>query len=804
MTNKEEKPYQKLLDSAWDEFGKNEFDKAEESADKIIEKYPDAIGAIALKSHISLEKNRYEDSLKGFETCLELDIEQKNHGYLNYWIGRVYDYYGFDKRNPIYDTNKAVEFYEKALKYKNYPPDLILKILRKKTVNAQKILIERGIKEFPDFTSFYVRLFSLSNLISNSSLLDILRDGYAKSKSYTIGFLIGRYFEENKNYPEAISAYTEFSELITTEAEKKYFFYSLATTHFKKGEFKKAIEYFVKISEIDFGNISIIALLQAVYICIVDEDKELATAIIEKIQIKDTFFQTDFDDNLVWLESEYPIELCHIIDFKILEKSLRDLKKDVRTELNENISLILLLILKRSGKHFDRYRIFRQFIGEYSQDYLLEEFADCYYDYAHSLIDKDKDISSLYKNVLDDLIDSTNIRQKLVNSSILDTIIDYLFSKKEYEKVIRIGKALSPEEISKVDFWFKLAYSYGETEDVLNAQRAYEYEIKQNPKSSASLNNLSLIHEKKGNYEEALHCISEAKKLEPDKELYERNFNRIKQSLNEKLQKDQEFKESIASLENETDFAISRLTYFIQNLKSETNFINNKLPIANWMFPKLIGLNKELANSLKEQWLSKRYIVKTNEKAENNVAVYLVNPFIEKSLEKITVCKVDDKWINGITAITKEVLDEIDYFNNILKINKVNKKYKDFILRDYKELTINFLLKNEKATLIIAGSLTEYLLTYYCEKKRIMTISYQSTKGKTINKKLYDCVLDDLINYFESNSLLKSEFYHLNNLSRIYRNYVHPGKELRDTDELNMNKAKICFIGVSELLKKII
>src|SRR5680860_896385 len=101
--NKDEKPYKETLDSAWDEFGKNEFDKAEESADKIIEKYPDAIGAIALKSHIALEKNRYEDSLKGFETCLELDVEKKNHGYLYYWIGRVYNYYGFDKKNPVYD-----------------------------------------------------------------------------------------------------------------------------------------------------------------------------------------------------------------------------------------------------------------------------------------------------------------------------------------------------------------------------------------------------------------------------------------------------------------------------------------------------------------------------------------------------------------------------------------------------------------------------------------------------------------------------------------------------------------------------
>lgn len=65
-------------------------------------------------------------------------------------------------------------------------------------------------------------------------------------------------------------------------------------------------------------------------------------------------------------------------------------------------------------------------------------------------------------------------------------------------------------------------------------------------------------------------------------------------------------------------------------------------------------------------------------------------------------------------------------------------------------------------------------------------------------------MLDDLIKYFEAENILKADFFHLNNLARIYRNYVHPGKELRDSDELSINKAKICFIGVSELLNKIV
>ena len=241
----------------------------------------------------------------------------------------------------------------------------------------------------------------------------------------------------------------------------------------------------------------------------------------------------------------------------------------------------------------------------------------------------------------------------------------------------------------------------------------------------------------------------------------------------------------------------------MNNIKAETDFNNNEIAIANWKFTKLIGTNKEIADSLKNQWITNGYIQKTNQRTDNNVVVYFINPLLKISIEKIKTCKIDDKWINGFTSISKETLQEIEYFDNILRINNIDEKFRDFILRDYKELTINYLIKNEKATLILAGSLTEYLLTYYCEKNNIETITYLRN-GEKASKKLYDCVLNDLINYFENNSLLKTEFYHLNNLSRIYRNFVHPGKELKDIDGLTMNKAKICFIGVTELIKKII
>lgn len=803
--SKEEKPYKEELDKAWKKFEENKFDEAIELANKTITKHPGVIRAIALIAHIDFEKNDYKKSVEGFEKCTHLDTEQKNLGYFYYWIGRIYDYYGFEPENELHDTEKANEYFKSALKHNNYPPDLILRVLRtKKNAASKKSIIQRGIKEFPNFITFYTKLFNTSKIEGNLSLISTLKEGYANTKSYTLGFLIGKYFEENKNYVEAISYYNEGLQLVATDSEKKYFYHSLGTTNFRNGKLKDAIEYFAKTTDFEYTSFTIVSLLEAAFTCLTDNNKEQAIHYLEKIRIDEDFFQIELADNLVWLESEYTTDKELIIDFKTFEKKLRELRNGLKGEIKDNISLILILIYRYNNKYYDRFRVTKQLVDDYSQEYLLDEYINSYSDYFDYLEETNRDIKNLYTNLINDISNSYSIKQKLVSSYTLKSIIKHLFAKEEFGKVIRIGNLLNPEEISEVDFWFELAYSFGESGDSANAQKSYKIEIEKNSKSGASYNNLSIILEKNDELVEAFKCISEARKLEPDKEIYERNFNRIKQRLNEEKIKNQEFKKSIENIENETDFAISKLSYFITNIKTDPNFKNNKLPIANWMFPKFIGANKEMAHSLKDQWLDKGYLYKTDERTDNNVVYYSLNPLIEKALERNTACKVDEKWIDGITSISKEVLEEIDYPENILKISRINKKYKEYILRDYKELTVNYLLKNEKATLILAGSLTEYLLTYYCEKKKITKITYLSPKGKSITKKLYDCVLDDLIKYFEAESLLKTEFYHLNNLSRIYRNYVHPGKELRDVDELNINKARICFIGVSELLKKII
>jgi hypothetical protein len=109
---------------------------------------------------------------------------------------------------------------------------------------------------------------------------------------------------------------------------------------------------------------------------------------------------------------------------------------------------------------------------------------------------------------------------------------------------------------------------------------------------------------------------------------------------------------------------------------------------------------------------------------------------------------------------------------------------------------------NDKSTVILSGSIVESALIYYCEKKKITNISYQR-QNKTINKKLYDCDLGDILSYFEQNRLLGNAIVYMGNISRIYRNFVHPGKELREADSLNQEKINLCFASTLEILRSV-
>lgn len=392
----------------------------------------------------------------------------------------------------------------------------------------------------------------------------------------------------------------------------------------------------------------------------------------------------------------------------------------------------------------------------------------------------------------------------LASSVEFDVLVNLLHEEKKHKSIVesfnKIARVVSDSESY---YSFELAFAFVELENEDSAEKIYEYLLASDPQNTAILNNLSNIKKRKRKFKEAFDLISNAFEIEPSDEIISNNYDTLYQIITEHKEREQRFKHSLVYLERENKFVVDKLTLFIQNSKKDKDFNNGIISIPKWKFKVFMQTGEEKAESLRSQWLDKNYIIDTGQRGSYYEIIYEINPYIEKGLQEIKFKVVNENWINGIEKLNTKQLEEINYYRNQRKINKVNKRFKTLLKRDYDELTLNYLMKSNKSTIILAGSLIETLLIYHLNKKKKNQISYEINNRK-VSKGLFEATLNDLLLYLEQNKMLEKHFVHLGNISRIFRNYVHPGKELRETEELDESKANLCYISASELINTLI
>jgi tetratricopeptide (TPR) repeat protein len=349
---------------------------------------------------------------------------------------------------------------------------------------------------------------------------------------------------------------------------------------------------------------------------------------------------------------------------------------------------------------------------------------------------------------------------------------------------------------------FEVAYALNEQGFKSDAEKIYEYIVAHEPKNSSALNNLSNIKQQRGKIEEAFDLIQRAYELDPKDDIISRNYEGLLSIICEREQIAQNYQHALTYLPKENEFVTQKLQAFFVSAKNDKDFKDNQLPIPRWKFKVMMSTDEQKALSLLDQWLGKGYVRKTGERGTYGEHIYEFNPFLLKELVKIKPKKINPQWLKGIELLNVDTLDSLSYFTILHVAEKIKKSIRTILQRDIDELFLNYIMNNHKAVVILSGSIVEILLIYYCEKKHIKDISYQR-HNRTISKKLYECDLGDILSYFEQNRLLGDAVVHMGNISRIYRNFVHPGKELREQEMLDHSKANICFVSTLEILKRI-
>jgi tetratricopeptide (TPR) repeat protein len=381
------------------------------------------------------------------------------------------------------------------------------------------------------------------------------------------------------------------------------------------------------------------------------------------------------------------------------------------------------------------------------------------------------------------------------------TLIRQLFEERLYSEIVDIywSDFVNP----KNHLWiFEVAYALREQNHTKAAEGIYEYILESNPNNTSVLNNLSLIKKENGEIRIAYELIQKAFELNPDDEIIARNYDSTASIFREIEEIDAKYRYAISSLERENDFVIEKLKAFERNVRKDNDLKEGKIPVPKWKFKVLMETDEQKSLSLLEQWLDKGYLRRTGDRGHYGEYIYEINPHLKRGLMELKPTKINGKWINGLCSLSVAKLNELSYYKILGRISKIKRSFRSILLRDLDELFLNYIVGNEKAVVILSGSLVETGLIYYCEKKRYNNVTYQR-HNKIINKRLYDCDLGDLLSFFEQNNLLTSVVIHMGNISRLYRNFIHPGKELREAEALNQAKADICFVSTIEILKSV-
>ncbi len=382
-------------------------------------------------------------------------------------------------------------------------------------------------------------------------------------------------------------------------------------------------------------------------------------------------------------------------------------------------------------------------------------------------------------------------------------LIERLFQEHKFSRIVELfqSEVCTPAETF---YMFEVAYSLNELGYINESEKIYEHLLSYESDNSVILNNLSHIKRLKNQWSEAFELIQQAYHLVPQDKIIAENYHQLLAILQHQQSLHDTYTKALSALTNENDFIVDKLQTFIFNLSQEADFHNNRMSIPDWKFSVLLETDEQQAAAFREYCLKKWYVRDTGKRDKHLVSIYELNPFLEKELEQIEPKQLPPKWLQGFEGITLERLERLSYFSLLRKMRKMKKKYRDIAERDLNELFLNYLMNNEKAVIVLSGSLVEIVLVYYCEKKKITTLYLPRKNNKTEKRELYECDLAEILQYLKDKKILSDIFVHVGNISRIYRNFIHPGKELREDELLSQSKAELCFLSVVEIINTLL
>lgn len=478
---------------------------------------------------------------------------------------------------------------------------------------------------------------------------------------------------------------------------------------------------------------------------------------------------------LVWVEDftkQYLRQTQKLIEEELKNKNDKSLYSNL-ININEK--------LRNNKKYFDAYIRGINYVGV--ESICFDNFNDSELDYVVNYI-------------------TTNVRIYDFNcneyQNLIENLIFSLHNRKQYGSIVKIAENIDYKKLKYLNFGFELAFALKEQGKDSKAKEIYEEYLEAHPNSDAVLNNLGVIYENEGDFEKALDYYEKSENLSPSK-VSANNILRSKELIEQRKKEKEAEEKSLEYLQLENIWIINRIKLFYEEADDTGNIIcpYKKLPIV-------LKCNEEKANDVLKQFVDKGYIFRNkNHNYDTNASVYKKNFSIEKRINEMEKeNELISSFTDNLNGFTMDNLLSIEYLKILSKLNSIKKKtIKDIFIRDYNELVFNYLSNQQKTTILMSGTIIELLLLYILDKQKV--IKYK-VGPKQKEKKVIEMDITEMLEVCDKEHLIQNTPKKFMDGMKQFRNFIHPGKELREkTLDIDKSTVELSFSMVNWLILNI-
>lgn len=447
---------------------------------------------------------------------------------------------------------------------------------------------------------------------------------------------------------------------------------------------------------------------------------------------------------------------------------------------NENLSS-LLLDLSFYLKDYQMY--FSVMIKELNLNHLNESFFN---PYAFQI----EELSLLLKEIQNHSQITWNLKSYQI---IIQRLVYRLFQENQFSSIVELMDHIPYQKLNYLDFGFEIAYSFQNQNRKKEAKNIYEAFIQSKKESASSANNLGILYEEEQNYTKAIFYFQKALDVQFHS-IYKKNLDRCQNLLRKQTLQKQKEKQALILIKQESLDFVSKLRLLYAQENSE-HYIFCKSEYLSVLF-QISDIEAQLfiAKAIENGYLFQK------EKTHSN-HTYRKNSLVEKKLKQQSFELFRD-YIHQIRSITLFDLEQLEYSKTVKYLHKIkDKKMKNIFIRDYHELVFSYLSNQSKSVILLSGSIIELLLLYLLKIHGIMHYYLESKQKK---KSISEMDISELLEVCMKENLLHKTSQNFVNGMKQFRNFIHPGKEIREkTLEIDKSSIELAFNMVNWLIQTI-